>query len=87
MSNFYLGKAEGWAKIIVGGIEDTTLKLLTNRYKYLVTAFTSRLLINTTFQREIWNSKISCLCQYGELIGNSNILILSNSTCFTKALV
>lgn len=41
MSNFYLGKAGCWAKIIVGGIEDTTLKLLTNRYKYLVTAFTS----------------------------------------------
>lgn len=34
-------KAEGWAKMIVGGIEDTTLKLLTNRYKYLITAFTS----------------------------------------------
>lgn len=30
MSNFYLGEAEGWAKIIVGGIGDTTLKLLTN---------------------------------------------------------
>lgn len=88
MSNFYLGKAGGWAKIIVGGIEDTTLKLLANLYKYLVTTFTSWLSSTQPSKEKFKTAKLAVyVSQYGELIDNPNILILSKSTCFTKALV
>lgn len=68
MSNFYLEKAEGWAKIIVGGIGDTTLKLLTNQYKYLGTAFTSWLSSTQPSKEKFETAKLAVYVNMASLL-------------------